>query len=321
MKKEFFYLIFFLTGLMLGPGCGSGTGTPESSGAPGILEDKTASGRLDKPEGSNLSVSGMKSTPSGHPGALTVNVARAGSVLPPETWNFFLTFDEVSVYKRNEGWITLPLKHDPCRMELFTLPLGTAAALTDPVELPPGKYPRIRIGIKEANIQVRLLNHKISIPNYSLKTEKDIEFEMENGTPIDLVAVWNLGQSIQPFGGAYRIFPTFFAIEERKTVALHGSIQMETFGVGGNSHSRGKAWVIVYQDRDRNRRATSDEEVARLAVRKGTDSSLFEIRWVAPQKNYIVTVELDGRVIYKELVESHSLMEGGAFRLNGGKPI
>ena len=321
MKKGGFPLFFLLAGLMLGSGCGSGTGSPEDSGSPGISGNKIASERLGGPERSHSPVSGKKSTLPGRPGALTVSIATAGLVLPPGTYRVLVTFDEVSVYKGGEGWISLPLKPDPHQMELFRLPPGTSAALTDPAELPTGKYSRIRVGIKEANIIILSSNHKIGIPNYSLKTEKNIEFEMGTGTPINLVAVWNLGQSIQPGGGAYRLFPTFDVINDLKAAALEGSIQTGTFSLGGGSHLREKVWVIVYRDRDRNRRASSDEEIARIAVRKGTDSSVFKIHWLAPQENYIVIVEVDGRVIYSELVEAQNLMEGSVFGLNKGKPI
>lgn len=306
---------------MLGSGCGSGTGSPEDSGSPGISGNKTASEPLNRPEGSHSSFSGKKSTLPGRPGALTVNIATAGLVLPPGTFRVLVTFDEVSVYKGGEGWISLPLKPDPHPMELFRLQAGTSAALTESAELPPGKYSRIRVGIKEANIMILNSNHKIAIPNYSLKTEKDIEFEMGTGTPIDLLAVWNLGQSIQPFGGSYKLFPTFYAIDDRRAAALHGSIKVETFGMSGGPHSRGKTWVIVYRDMDRNWRASSDEEIVRLAVRKGTDSSVFKIHWLAPKENYIVIVEADGRVIYSEPVEAQNLPEGSVFVLNKGKPI
>jgi hypothetical protein len=321
MKKVIFCLSFLLAGLMLGSGCGSGTGSPEDSGSPGISGNKTASERLGGPGRSHSPVSGKKSTLPARPGALSVNIASAGSVLPPGTWRVLLTFDEVSVYKGGEGWISLPLKHDPHQIELFRLPLGKSAALTDPAELPTGKYSRIRIGIKEADILILSSNHKIGIPNYSLKTEKNIEFEMGTGTPIDLVAVWNLGQSIQPFGGSYKLFPTFYVINDLKAAALDGSIQTGTFSLGGGSYLREKVWVIVYRDRDRNRRASSDEEIARLAIRKGTDSSVFKIHWLAPQESYIVIVEVDGRVIYSELVEAQNLMEGSVFGLNKGRPI
>ena len=145
MEKKIFCLLFFSATLMLGSGCGNGTGSPPDSAAPGILENRTVSEDLDRPEDSHPSVLGKNSTLLHGPGTLTVKVARAGSVLPPGTWGVFLTFDEVSVYKEDEGWVSLPLKHDPYRIELFRLPLGEAAALTDPAELPPGKYSRIRI--------------------------------------------------------------------------------------------------------------------------------------------------------------------------------
>jgi len=320
MEKKIFCLLFFSGTLMLGSGCGSGTGSPPDSATPGILRNETVPEGRERPEDSHPSVFGKKLTLLRGPGTLTVKVARGGSALPPGTWGVFLTFDEVSVYKEDEGWVSLPLKHNPYRIELFRLPLGEAAALTDPAELPPGRYSRIRIGIQEANILVPQSNHQISIPNYSLKTEKDIEFEIDNVTPIDLVSVMDLGKSIQPFGVSYRLFPTFYAIEDAKAAAIHGSIQGIS-GLGGASHYRRRIFVIVYRDKERNGRASSDEEIGRLAVRKGTGSSVFEIRWLAPQENYIVTVEENGRVIYKELVEAQNLSEGSVWDLNKGKPI
>jgi hypothetical protein len=318
MKKGIFFLLGFLAGLILGSGCGSGTGNPEDSGFRIPSENKTGPERLDRLPSS---VSGKKSPLMDRSGALTINIATTGSVLPPGTFRLLLTFDEVSVYKQGQGWISLPLKPDSQPMELFRSPSGTSAALTEPAEVGPGKYSRIRVGIKEANILILNSNHKIVIPNNSLKTEKDIEFEMGTGTPTNVVAVWQLGQSIQPFGGSYKLFPTFYAIDERKAASIHGSIKTETFGSGGGSHSSGKVWVIVYRDRDRNRRASSDEEIARLAVQKETDSSGFEIRWLPPQDNYIVTVEAGGRVIYSELVEAPNLLKGRLFGLNKVNPI
>jgi hypothetical protein len=184
-----------------------------------------------------------------------------------------------------------------------------------------GKYSRIRIGIKEANILIRNFDQKIDIPNYSLKTDRDIEFETGKGNPTDLVAVLNLAQSIQPFGESYKLFPTFYVIDDRKAAALRGSIQKETLGSGGGSPYTRKVRVIVYQDRDRNRRTSSDEEIARVAGQVGTDSSVFEIRWLPPKENYIVSVETDDRVIYKELIEAQNFPEGSVFGLNKGKPI
>jgi hypothetical protein len=65
MKKELYYLLFLLASLMLGSGCGSGTGSPEDSGSPGKLGNKTASEPLNRPEG----VSGFqKDTRLGHAG-------------------------------------------------------------------------------------------------------------------------------------------------------------------------------------------------------------------------------------------------------------
>lgn len=319
-KKQIFSLLFFSAILILGSGCGSGTGTPPDSPAPGILVNRAVSEGLDSPEGSDPSVFGKKSTFLHGPGTLTVKVARAGSALPLGTWRVFLTFDEVSAYREDEGWIALPLKHDPYRIELFGLPVGTAVALTDPAELPPGRYSRIRIGIQEANILVPQSNRQIGIPNYSLKTERDIEFEIGHATPTDLVAVMNLGKSIRPFGISYRLFPTFYAIEDGKTAAIHGRIQGAS-GPGGGSHFRRKIFVIVCQDKDRNRRASSDEEIGRLAIRKGTGPSIFEIRWLPPQENYIVNVEEDGRVIYSEPIQAQNLPERSVFELNKGNPI
>lgn len=323
MKKEFVLLLFFMVNLLLGAGCGSGTGSPEGSGSPGISENKTSSERLNGPEGSHPSVFGKKLPPPDAPGVFAVNVARAGSTLPAGTSRVLIMFDEVSVYKKDEGWMSLPLKRDPCQIELLRLPLGTAADLTDPAELPPGKYSHIRIGVKEANILVRHSNHKIVIPNYSLKTENHIEFEMGRGNAIDLVAVWNLGQSIQSSGGFYKLFPTFYAVNRRKAAALQGSIRTETLGLGRGLYYRGEIFVIVYQDRDRNRQASSDEEVLRFPLRKGVDSSIFEIHLLAPGEGYIVIIEANGKRIYEELVEADNLSSGTsyAYKLNGGRPI
>jgi len=321
INKKIFCLLFFMAGLMLGSGCGGGTESPEDSGSAGNFGNSAGSGRLDRAEREYSPVPGNKSTPPGRPGAITVNIARSGSVLPPGAMRVFVAFDEVSVYRGGEGWTPLPLKHDPYRIEPYNLPLWTSAALTQPAELPPGKYSRIRIGIKEANILIRNFDQKIAIPKYSLKTDKDIEFETGKGNPTDLVAVLNLAQSIQPFGESYKLFPTFYVIDDRKAAALRGSIQKETLGLGGGSPYTGKVWVIVYQDRDRNRRASSGEEIARVAVQAGTDSSVFEIRWLPPKENYIVNVEPDDKVIYKEQIEARDFPEGSVFGLNKGKPI
>jgi len=321
MKSVYFGLLVFLVALISGSGCGSGTGSPEQSGFQGESGNRDSSERIDGSKGSGSFVSGKKSTLPGRPGTLTVHITTTGSLLPPATSKIVLTFDEVSVYRAGEGWISLPLKNDPNPIELFRLPFGTSADLTESAELPQGRYSRIRVGIKEANILVRRSNYKISIPNYSLRTEEEIEFEMGKGNPIDLVAILNLRQSIQPSGGGYRLFPTFYVIEDSRAVALQGSIQMGTFGLSGGSHYQGKIWVVVYRDMDKNRRPTLNEEIARFAIRKGTDISVFKIPWLAAKENYIATVEADGRVIYSELVEAQNLPDGHAFELNKGKPI
>jgi hypothetical protein len=139
MKKDIVYLLFFMASLTLGSGCGGGTESPEESRSPGNLGHNTESGRLDRAEREYSPVLGKISTPLSRPGALTVNIGRAGSVLPSGAMRVFVAFDEVSVYRGGEGWSPLPLNHDPYRIEPFSLPLWTSAALTQSAELPPGE--------------------------------------------------------------------------------------------------------------------------------------------------------------------------------------
>ena len=319
MKEKIFYSTLILAILILISGCGSETGTPRETE---IVASRTSSDRAGT---SSRPLISQKAASFGSPegfGIISVNIAADRSTLPLNSRNLVVTCDDFSVYKAGEGWRSLPLAASPFNMNLCRLPRGKTKNLVPPVKVPVGEYKNIRIGVTRAIIRMWRRAYPINIPPYSLKTVKAVDFEMVSGGTIDLTLAFDLSRSLMDYGSRnFVLNPAFNVVETEKAVALLGNIKGSPFDSSRGLHSPKEAVVTVYCDDNNNFKPDYGEDYTKIRLRVRSNPSSFRIHWLAPHKNYIVSIVMDGREIYSEVVEAPYLHGGSVFALNNANPI
>jgi hypothetical protein len=319
MKEEILHASLFLAILILLSGCGSGTGSP---GETEITPARTSSDR----QGASSSLLSSKEIGSFGSsegiGVISVNITADRSILPFRMSSLVVTYDDFSIYKTGEGWRPLPMAVSPFTVDLCRFASGKTNNLVPPVKVPMGEYKHIRIGVSSAIIRMWRREYPINIPSYSLKTVKAIDLKIMSGKTVDLTLAFDLSRSLVNYGSEnFVLNPAFNIVETQKAATLLGYIRMSPFDSSRGLNRPKEAVVTVYCDDNNNFKPDYGEDYVKIKVRVRSDPTSFRIHWLAPHKNYIVSIEMDGREIYGEVVGAHNLSEGELFELNNGKPI
>ncbi len=266
--------------------------------------------------------SGGDSSGSGGSGTVTMSVTDAKPTLPlGNVEKVSITFDEVSVHKSGEGWISLDLAQEPYTIDLLQFQSGATTQLVPPASLTSGKYTQVRIGVKEAFITInendRLVEVPIDIPSENLKTDKNFEFDVTGGGAVDLTVDFDLSQSIVVTGQQnYKLKPVLHLNQTQEAATIQGKINNSSF------EKYQQATIIVTWDKDGDGVIDGDdEEYTRLTVEQESSSTDtdFRIFWLVPGEAYVVQVVVNGSEIHSEAVPS--LPAGAVFDLNKGNAI
>ena len=289
MKKRVFCAIFSGIILMLFLGCGGGGGGDSGAGS----------------------------------GTLSIDITDAMSMLPDGTTEVNVTIEAVFAHKKGGGWVECDLIEQPFTVNLLDWQSGNTTVLVPDCQLEPGDYTQLRFLISDANIvidQNAETVHCVKVPSDSLKTDKNFNFEVENGGFVALTADFDPGQSIvdagKPGGCSYLIKPVIHLLHTHKAATICGSIDRDTF-VGDPPQ---QAIVTVTWDENLD----GFDEVYTQMVVENNDEALatdFCIFWVDPNQDYNVVVEVDGTEELNEHVDDDELFAGDKFLLNGGIEI
>lgn len=321
MKRMIFCFILVLAAGVFVSGCGEGTGDPVR---PRSMRQISTSSKQspalslrDRP-GSPDSLAG-----SGDTGILSVNIAGGKPLMPPGTRGVVITIDEASIYESKKGWTALPLSRSPLPIDLLQFTGGRTYPLVPNSRIMPGKYSRVRIGISKAMMRTNRGGPEINVPPYSMKPDIHFPFEAKGGEWIDLTLDFDLGRSLIDRGSNYfTLDPILRIVQTQKAAAIEGNIRESTLGVTADDpYADKRALVEVYRDRNKNGRPEGDELHTKINVENWADPAPFGIHWLAPETNYIVSVRVEGKEIYREVVEAKNLPEGSVWRLNKGKSI
>ena len=256
-------------------------------------------------------------------GTLSIDITDAMSMLPDGTTEVNVTIEAVFVHKKGGGWVECDLIEQPFTVNLLDWQSGNTTVLVPDCQLEPGDYTQLRFLISDANIvidQNAETVHCVKVPSDSLKTDKNFNFEVENGGFVALTADFDPGQSIvdagKPGGCSYLIKPVIHLLHTHKAATICGSIDRDTF-VGDPPQ---QAIVTVTWDENLD----GSDEVYTQMVAENKDEALatdFCIFWVDPNQDYNVVVEVDGTEELNEHVDDDELFAGDKFLLNGGIEI
>ena len=225
-------------------------------------------------------------------GTVTLSVTDAKPLLPDDVENFFVEFSEVWVHKPSEGWIELPLVESPYTIDLLQFYDGFTAELVPPTKLSSGKYTQVRFVVSSAAMGVsdghgRITERVVEIPSENLKTDKNFTIDLGPDAAIDLVAHFDLSQSVVVSGPAsdptYKLKPVLHLFDDPFTAAIiDGSISNAAFGASG------KATIVVIAE-------NNGEEYTSVEITKSTtaDSTEYSIFWIVPNQEYTVQIFFD----------------------------
>jgi hypothetical protein len=321
MKKMISYFTLVFAAAVFASGCGQGSGdpvgpraTPETSIASGGAGGSDSPARV----GASDSLAG-----SSDAGILSLHIGDGKPLMPSGTRGLVITIDEASVYESEKGWIALPLARSPLPVDLLHFTEGRTYPFVPNSRVPPGKYSRVRIGISKAVIRTNRGVLEINVPPYSMKPDLDFPFAVKGGDWISLTVDFDLGRSLIDRGSNYfTLDPVLRIVPTQKAAAIEGNIEGSTFGITADDpYADRRALVEVYWDRNSNGRPDGDELHTKINVENWTDPAPFRIHWLAPERNYIVSVRVEGKEVYREVVEGKNLPAGNVWALNKGKPI
>jgi hypothetical protein len=238
-------------------------------------------------------------------GSLSIRITDAKPLLEVDAIQALITFDEVRAHSAGGGWVSLPMAQSPYTIDLLQFVDGNSTQLVPPVQLEPGKYTQLRLGITEGSLVTAEGEEPLEIPSEYLKTNKNFDFDVGSGEAVDLMVDFDLSQSIKPKQDGYQLKPVLHLNETKRAAQIQGSIAASTF-------VDSEAEVTVTHD---------GEEYTKLLVTKtdGAGPTEFRIFWLVPNNGY--TVEVDGTIHYEEEVASADLEPGEVYTLNLGSPI
>lgn len=256
-------------------------------------------------------------------GTLSMDITDAMSMLPDGTTEVNVTIEAVFVHKKGGGWVECDLIEQPFTVNLLDWQSGNTTVLVPDCQLEPGDYTKARFLTSNANLVIDQNGetvHCVKVPSDSLKTDKNFNFEVENGGFVALTADFDPGQSIvdagEPGGCSYLIKPVIHLLHTHKAATICGSIDETTFG-----NPPQQAIVTVTWDENLD---DSYEVYTQIVVEKndGAPATDFCVFWVDPGSNYNVIIELeDGTPVREEPVDSGVLSAGARYSLNADAPI
>jgi hypothetical protein len=321
MKKMIFYFGLLLGAVVFASSCGEGTGDPVGPRA--AREISIASGRAGGSDSPARVAASDSLARSSDAGILSVHIGDGTPSMPSGTRGVVITIDHASIYESEKGWIALPLARSPLPVDLLHFTEGRTYPLVPDSRIPPGKYNRVRIGISEAVLRTIQGALEINVPPYSREPDRPFSFEVKGGERISLTVAFELGRSLIDRGSNYfTLDPVLRIVPTQEAAVIEGNIKGPTFGTTADDpYADKRALVEVYWDRNNNRRPDGDELHTKINVENWTDPAPFRIHWLAPERNYIVSVRVEGKEVYREVVEAENLPAGNAWVLNNGKPL
>jgi hemin uptake protein HemP len=199
------------------------------------------------------------------------------------------------------------MAQSPYTIDLLQFIDGNSTQLVPPVQLEPGKYTQIRLGVIAGTLVTAEEEEGVplEVPSEYLKTDKNFDFHVDSGEAVDLMVDFDLSQSIKPKQDGYQLKPVLHLNETQRAAQIRGSIAASTF-------VDSEAEVTVTHD---------GEEYTKLLVTRtdDVDPTEFSIFWLVPDNEY--TVEVDGTIHYEEEVASADLEPGEVHTLNLGEAI
>jgi hypothetical protein len=255
-------------------------------------------------------------------GIVSVSLTDAKPMLPYGTEEVWITFEEVFLHREGGDWISLPLLHKPYTIDLLQFHSGHTTELIRPVDLEPGAYDRMRIALGCALVVSNGDYYPVAISTNHQIIEESFYFDLEDGGSAEITVDFDLSQSLRATGSqsapTYELMPVLHLNRTEEAALIHGEIDAATFDDFGSR----EAIVTVHTDSDLSGSLTvGDEEYTRIRVDQGSRN--FTVFWLAPEKGYTVSVEMDGSkpAEFEEFVYPADLQKGTVFKLNYGNLI
>jgi Domain of unknown function (DUF4382) len=252
-------------------------------------------------------------------GELAIDITDAKPLLPDGVTNFLVTITEVLVHGSGGGWESLPLPETPHTIDLLQFSDGITTELVSPVMLTARKYTQIRLVLAEDGAKIKFKDdpteYPVVIPPEHLKTDKNFDFDVENGGAVDLLIDFDLSQSLVVTDDgsgtlSYKLKPVLHIVDFFEAATITGIIADTSFaGIDAS---------ITVLD-------INDEVYTKLSVERDEPNNVeFNIFWLVPNKNYRVEIvfdpDLENGPEFKEDVSANNLGPGKVWYLNDENP-
>jgi hypothetical protein len=198
---------------------------------------------------------------AGDSGTATMSITDAKPLLPENVTNLFVTFSEVWVHKSGGGWRKLELVESPYTIDLLQFQDGDTTELVPPTKLDFGKYTQVRIVVVSAKMTFEIKDEwgavigiddrTVEVPSGNLKTDKNFDFDVSDGSAVHIVIHFDLSMSIVASGTEsepiYKLKPVLhlFNKDLLQAATIEGRIDNSSFVDPENE----KATVVVIAER------------------------------------------------------------------------
>jgi hypothetical protein len=229
----------------------------------------------------------------GGSGIASMSITDAKPMLPDNVTNCFVTIDEVLVHKSGGSWQILPLKQTPFTIDLLQFTDGFTTEFVPPVALESGHYTQIRLSVTNAALRFdnggTTEDVTVTIPSGNLKTDENFDFNVTDGTAVDITVDFDLSKSIVvegPSGSpSYKLKPVLHLVHTTEAATIDGSIT-------NASIPNGNSYVIISVTA-----LSNNQEYTRIRVDKNTTSGAtktdYSIYWLVPNQDYRVYIDYD----------------------------
>jgi Domain of unknown function (DUF4382) len=237
--------------------------------------------------------SGGGSSNGSSTGTVSLSMTDAKPMLPENVTNCFVTIGEVLVHSSGGGWQTLPMIQTPYTIDLLQFTDGFSTEFVPPVKLEKGKYTQIRLSVTNAVLRFdnggTTEDVTATIPSENLKTDKNFDFDVAEGSAIDITVDFDLSKSIVvegPSGSpSYKLKPVLHLVTTTEAATIQGSIL-------NTSIPNGNGYVIISVVA-----LSNNEEYTRVRVDKNTTTGAtktdYTIFWLVPKQDYRVYIDYD----------------------------